>query len=301
MALPEKITHDALLGGQVTLRQHAAGYRVAMDPVLLAASVPATGGEAVLDVGAGAGAAMLCLAWRVPGIRITGVEVQSELVHLAVENIADNGLGERLEVMVGDLQRPPPRMVPRSFDHVMANPPYFEAGRVRASGKDEKATANIEGAGGLGAWVAYCLSMVRPGGTITMTHRTDRLAELLALLGGKTGDLVIFPLWPHDPFATEGTAEGPREGQRESASEDGRASMRGGVRDAAKGTKSAANNIADGDDAEPPVAAKRVIVQATAGSKGPLRLSAGLVLHKANGNPTKAANSVLRHGNALML
>jgi len=272
VAQPEAITRDALLGGQVTLRQHAAGYRVAMDPVLLAASVPAAAGEAVLDIGAGVGAAMLCLAWRVPGIKVTGVEVQSELVHLAVENIADNGLTERLEMMVGDLQRPPPRLVPRSFDHVMANPPYFEAGRVRASGKDEKATAHIEGAGGLGAWVEYCLSMVRPGGTITMTHRTDRLAELLALLDDKSGDLVVFPLWPHDPFATEDT-------------------------------KDASSNATDaaGADAELPVAAKRVIVQATAGSKGPLRLSAGLVLHKANGNPTKAANSVLRHGNALML
>jgi len=278
MAPPETISRDALLGGQVTLRQHAAGYRVAMDPVLLSASIPAAAGEAVLDVGTGVGAAMLCLAWRVPDVKVSGVEVQSELVHLAAENIADNGLAERLEVMVGDLQRSPPRLVPRSFDHVMANPPYFEAGRVRASGKDEKATANIEGAGGLGAWVEYCLSMLRPGGTITMTHRTDRLAELLALLGDKTGDLVIFPLWPHDPFATEGSSD--------SATRD---------------TKDAANNATDSTDAEPPVAAKRVIIQATAGAKGPLRLSAGLVLHKANGNHTKAANSVLRHGKALML
>ena len=278
MAPPETISRDALLGGQVTLRQHAAGYRVAMDPVLLSASIPAAAGEAVRDVGTGGGAAMLCRAWRVPDVKVSGVEVQSELVHLAAEKIADNGLAERLEVMVGDLQRTPPRLVPRSFDHVMANPPYFEAGRVRASGKDEKATANIEGAGGLGAWVEYCLSMLRPGGTITMTHRTDRLAELLVLLGDKTGDLVIFPLWPHDPFATEGSSD--------SATRD---------------TKAAANNATDSTDAEPPVAAKRVIIQATAGAKGPLRLSAGLVLHKANGNHTKAANSVLRHGKALML
>ncbi|HJN60801.1 MAG TPA: methyltransferase [Alphaproteobacteria bacterium] len=265
MALPEKVTRDALLGGQVTLRQHAAGYRVAMDPVLLAASVPAAPGETVLDVGTGVGAAMLCLAWRVGAIKITGVEVQRELVHLAVENIADNGLSERVEVMVGDLQRPPPRLVSRSFDHVMANPPYFEAGRVRASGKDEKARANIEGSGGLGAWVDYCLSMARPGGSITMIHRADRLAELLALLGGKAGELVIFPLWPHHPFAEDGAATEAEPG------------------------------------GQTPVAAKRVIVQAFAGAKGPLRMAAGLVLHKANGNHTKAADSVLRHGGALML
>ena len=267
MVEPEAISHDALLGGQVTLRQHAAGYRVAMDPVLLAASVPATTGETVLDVGTGVGAAMLCLATRLPGIHVTGVEVQRELAHLAAENIAENGLTERVEVMVGDLQRPPPRLVPRSFDHVMANPPYFEAGRVRASGKNEKATANIEGIGGLEAWTAYCLSMVRPGGTITVIHRTDRLAELLALLTGKSGDLVIFPLWPHQPFDENGGASHGEE-------------------------------ILPG---QPPIAAKRIIVRAVAGAKGPLRMAAGLVLHNVDGNHTKTADFVLRHGGALML
>ena len=260
MALSDNVTEDALLGGQITLRQHAAGYRVAIDPVLLAASVPAHESDTVLDVGTGVGAAMLCLAKRVAGAKITGVEVQRDLVHLAVENIAENGLTERIEAMVGDLQRPPPRLVPRSFDHGLANPPYFEAGRVRPSGKDEKATANIEGAGGLGAWVDYCLSMVRPGGTISMIHRTDRLAELLGLLGDKAGDVMIFPLWPRNPFDLEG----------------------------------------DGEDLAP-VAAKRVIVQALAGSKGPLRMAAGLVLHKDNGDNTPAADAILRHGSALIL
>jgi tRNA1(Val) A37 N6-methylase TrmN6 len=263
MALPEHVTEDALLGGQVTLRQHAAGYRVAIDPVLLAACVPALDGETVLDVGTGVGAAMLCLARRVARAKITGVEVQRELVHLAIENIAENGLTGRVAAMVGDLQRPPPRLAPRSFDHVMANPPYFEAGRVRASAKDERARANIEGAGGLGAWVNYCLSMARPGGTITMIHRTDRLAELLTLLGDRAGDVVIFPLWPHNPFETDDTEEGQAP--------------------------------------QAPVASKRVIVQALAGTKGALRMSAGLVLHKENGDNTRAADAILRHGGALKL
>jgi len=260
MALPEHITEDAILGGQITLRQHAAGYRVAIDPVLLAACVPALDGETVLDVGTGVGAAMLCLARRIPRVKITGVEVQRELVHLAIENIAENGLTDRVHAMVGDLLRPPPRLAPRSFDHIMANPPYFEAGRVRASAKNERVRANIEGAGGLGAWVNYCLSMARPGGTITMIHRTDRLAELLALLEDRAGDVVIFPLWPHNPFGSDGVEE-----------------------------------------VQTPVTAKRVIVQALAGTKGALHMSAGLVLHKENGENTGAADAILRHGGALKL
>ena len=57
-------TEDRLLGGRIRLKQPAAGYRVAIDPVFLAAAVPAEPHQLVLDVGCGAGAAMLCVAAR---------------------------------------------------------------------------------------------------------------------------------------------------------------------------------------------------------------------------------------------
>ena len=50
-----------ILGSKVSLMQ-LRGYRVAIDPILLAASVPAKTGEKVLDVGSGAGASSLALA-----------------------------------------------------------------------------------------------------------------------------------------------------------------------------------------------------------------------------------------------
>ncbi|MEL6264223.1 MAG: methyltransferase, partial [Pseudomonadota bacterium] len=62
------MTHDRLLGGRVGLTQPRQGYRAATDPVLLAAAVPAAAGETVLELGIGAGAAVLCLAARVPGL-----------------------------------------------------------------------------------------------------------------------------------------------------------------------------------------------------------------------------------------
>lgn len=266
----QKVTDNTLLDGRVSLRQHAGGYRVSIDPVLLAASIPAKNSETVLDVGAGVGAAMLCLAKRVNSARIMGVEIQRDLVHLASENISNNGFGKRLEIMIGDLQRPPPRLVPRSFDHVMANPPYFEAGHVRKSAKQEKATSHIEGTGGLNAWIEYCLSMVRPGGTVTIIHRTDRLATLLTLLDGKVGDIIIFPIWPHYPFLFN---------DEQSGSED------------FTGT--------DKIKIKMPVNAKRVIVQAISGTRGSLKLSSGIILHKNDGQNTQKADAILRGGKAL--
>ena len=45
--LPEGQSEDALLGGRVRLRQPVTGYRVAIDPVFLAAAVPAVPGDRV--------------------------------------------------------------------------------------------------------------------------------------------------------------------------------------------------------------------------------------------------------------
>ena len=108
--MPDALTEDSLLGGRVRLRQPAEGYRAAIDPVLLAAAVPARAGEAVLDAGAGTGAATFCLAARVPGCRIVGLEIQRPLQRLASDTARYNQLGPQVEVIEGDLGRPPPRL-----------------------------------------------------------------------------------------------------------------------------------------------------------------------------------------------
>jgi tRNA1(Val) A37 N6-methylase TrmN6 len=188
-------TDDTLLGGRVRLRQPRHGYRAAIDPVLLAAAVPARSGDTVLDVGCGVGAAALCLAVRVDGCRVTGLEAQRELVHLANDNVALNGLSDRVAAMHGDLLRPPPRLEPGSFAHVMANPPFLEDGMASAPSDDAKAAANIEGEADLAAWVRFALVMARPKGSITFIHRADRMEQLLAQLSGRAGEIVVFPLW----------------------------------------------------------------------------------------------------------
>lgn len=193
---PIAVTDDTLLDGRVKLRQPREGYRVAIDPVLLAAAVPAQAGEMVLDVGAGVGAAMLCLAWRVPGARVVGLELQRTLGQLASRNIDANGFDDRASIVIGDLQRPPPRLAPTSFTHVMANPPYMEPGRSDPAPHAGKAAATVEGEADLAAWVRFCLLMAKQHGTITFIHRADRLDQLLAILSGRVGDIAVMPFWP---------------------------------------------------------------------------------------------------------
>jgi len=189
-------TEDRLLGGRIRLRQPANGYRVAIDPIFLAASVPAEPHQLVLDVGCGAGAAMLCLAARVPHIRLVGLEMQRDLVRLAGDNAILNAMEARVSVMIGDLLHPPPRLSPGAFDHVMANPPFHETGRGTPAATPGKTGATIEGDADLAAWVRFSLAMVRPKGTVTFIHRADRIDALIGEIAGRAGEVVVFPLWP---------------------------------------------------------------------------------------------------------
>jgi len=189
-------TTDTLLDGRVILKQPATGYRVAIDPVFLAAAVPARPGEHVLDAGSGVGAAALCLAARVDGITVDGLDIDAHLVALARDNAGANGFARRITFHDGDLGRPPPALKPGHFDHVMTNPPYLAAGCAQPSPQAAKARATVEGAVPLADWLLSCLRLLRRRGTLTLIHRADRLDRILAALAGRAGAITVLPLWP---------------------------------------------------------------------------------------------------------
>ena len=120
------LREDGFLGGRLRIAQPVRGYRAGADAVMLAAACPARAGESVLELGCGAGVAMLCLALRVPGIALSGLEVQAEYADLARRNAAANGIPARIHE--GDLTEMPAELRAVAFDHVIANPPYFTAG-----------------------------------------------------------------------------------------------------------------------------------------------------------------------------
>lgn len=189
-------TFDSVLGGRVTLHQPALGYRVAIDPILLAAACPAEPGERVVDLGCGVGTAALCLARRVADVQCTGVDLQPDLADLANRNAQDNGLADRVSFIAGDILDRALPIYARPADHVIVNPPYLKRGAATPSENPIKALANIEGDADLAAWVAAAAKAARPGGTITFIHRADRLPELLAQLGSRCGGIAILPLHP---------------------------------------------------------------------------------------------------------
>lgn len=241
-------TTDAFLGGRLSLRQPAEGYRAAIDPVLLAAAVPANPGDRIVDLGCGIGTAGFCLLARLPGIRCTGIDLQQVLVSLALENARANGLADRYQALCGSILDAELLSTVSGADAVIVNPPYLPRGEVSLSAYPIKALANVESDAVLADWVMAAIRILRPGGAATFIHRADRLPELLALMRDGLGSFVILPIHPK-----AGTA------------------------------------------------ASRVIVRGLREKKGPAKLLAPLILHEADGHYTAMAETVLRHGEAIIL
>jgi tRNA1(Val) A37 N6-methylase TrmN6 len=187
----ETLTLDRFLGGRVIAAQPASGFRAGHDTVLLAASVPAESGSLVVELGSGAGVASLCLAVRVPGVRIVGIEIDPGLVRLANENAARNHLSDRVSFLVADAAT---AMVPAGeVDHVFFNPPFHpDSAHVSPVAARDRATRDSHGA--VADWTRTALSLVRDGGTVTGIVRADRVDDILDAARGHGG--TVFPLFP---------------------------------------------------------------------------------------------------------
>ncbi len=184
-----QLSDDKFLCGRLNLLQPLKGYRAATDAVLLAAACPATPGQSVLDLGCGAGAATLCLAARVPGLRHSGLELQPDYADLARRNATRNGVA--VEVHEGDLTRMP-KALRRDFDHVIANPPWYPPGGT-PSPRPGRATA-LQVSLPLMGWVQAATRRLAPGGWLTLIAGADSLPDLLGALAPKLGSAAVLPL-----------------------------------------------------------------------------------------------------------
>jgi tRNA1(Val) A37 N6-methylase TrmN6 len=185
-------TDGQLLGGQVSYAQPKQGFRSGIEPVLLAASVPARPGEGVLEGGTGAGATLLCLAARVPGLRCVGVERDPGLVSLARRNAAAN-IRAGLSFIEADMGALPDTGM---FDHGCANPPYHPAAGT-PSPSAARAAAKRGGSAMLHLWAAALARRLRPRGTLTFILAAATFPDCMAAFDSAGCPVVaMLPLWP---------------------------------------------------------------------------------------------------------
>jgi tRNA1(Val) A37 N6-methylase TrmN6 len=192
-------TDDAVLGGRLRLKQKKKGHRVGHDAILLAAATDARPGDRVVEFGAGVGAAGLALAVRCPGVAVTLLEIDPELSDIAAQNIARNGLGQRVRAITLDVTAPAEEFAAQgvglgSADHVLMNPPFNNPARQNVSPDPGRRTAHAAGDGILARWIAAAGWVLHSAGTLTLIWRADGLDEVLAALGDGFGGIAVLPV-----------------------------------------------------------------------------------------------------------
>jgi len=193
----DDLTHDAFLGGLLHLWQPRKGYRAGVDPVLLAATIPAVSGQRVLELGCGVGAAILCLGARVSGLALTGIEREVPYADLARRNG-----GDALEVFTGDIAQLPMPLRQRQFDHVLANPPYWRRDASVAA-DDPTREAALGEQTPLAIWIETAAKRLAPKGYLHVIHRAERLPDLLAVLPHYMGSIEVLPITARQGRAAE--------------------------------------------------------------------------------------------------
>jgi len=197
---------ETFLDGRVKARQPPVGFRSGTDAVLLAAAVPAETGQTALELGSGSGAASLCLAARVEGVAVTGIELDADLTTLARENAQTSGLAA--DFTCADVFALPSELK-RDFDQVFANPPFHGDG---AAPPDPARARALMDDGTLQQWLSLGLQRTVSGGFFTVILRADRMNEAMAAL--PRSGVNIFPLWPRIGMAAKRVILQARKGSR---------------------------------------------------------------------------------------
>ena len=107
---------------QFTIRHDRCAMKVGTDGVLLGAWTGVNHSRRMLDIGTGTGLIALMLAQRCPQATITAIDIDTEAVSQAIENVQSSLWADRVEVILQDICNYPTK---QCFDTIVSNPPYF--------------------------------------------------------------------------------------------------------------------------------------------------------------------------------
>ncbi len=171
--------------GPYVFLQDGTGQKLTGDTVLLSEFIPPVKSEnSVIELGAGAGALLLLLAWKTEASRMVGVEIDAKASLLAQRNMAQNGLSTRVEVINADYRTLPGMFGEGAFDVVVSNPPYGKAGSGRQCRTSERDAARREVHGTLRELIGVSRHLAGKDGRIFYVFTATRLKEMLRELEG---------------------------------------------------------------------------------------------------------------------
>jgi tRNA1Val (adenine37-N6)-methyltransferase len=173
------LTCDTLFNGNLIVYQLKAGYRFAIDAVLLAGLTKVRPHDRIVDLGTGCGVIPLILAYRNLGKHIVGLEIQPELVELAKQNVQVNGFTGKVQIHYRDFRNLSEEFRSASFDLVTTNPPYrrLHSGRLNPDG--QRAIARHELKSCLVDVIRVGSTLLCQRGRLSIIYPATRLVHLL--------------------------------------------------------------------------------------------------------------------------
>lgn len=181
--MSDRMTHDALRGYDLNIKQPDSGYRFSLDPLLLAGFVRVPQGAIVADLGTGCGVIPLVLARTCPDARFVGIENHPDMAAVAVENALSNHLADRIAIIADDIMTVRSHFPVSSFDQVVSNPPFRSPHCGRVSPHSGRDAARHETTATLVDFMTAAKYLVKPGGRICFIHHPSRLEEFIRCAG----------------------------------------------------------------------------------------------------------------------
>lgn len=190
-------TRDCFLGQTVPLIQPAKGHRAGTDAVFLSAAVPKEG--SLIDVGASTGAVGLMASRGQNRRNIFFIEQDSYLASLCQKNILLNNQDKAIVANCSLFDKKALleyQILPVKADHVVTNPPFFDASQVTISPDRKRSEAHVFSNVTLNDWLTACARLVRPKGSLTLIHRAERITDILNFFETGFGAVRIRFIYP---------------------------------------------------------------------------------------------------------
>ncbi len=158
---------------QFTVYHDRCAMKVGTDGVLLGAWTDVSNAHRILDIGTGTGLISLMIAQRCPEGKITALDIDSDAVSQAYDNVQSSPWPDRIEVILQDICT---YHTDRLFDTIVSNPPYFI--QSLKSPDIQRNTARHTDTLDAGRLVGKVASLLSPEGHFSMIIPSEQADEI---------------------------------------------------------------------------------------------------------------------------
>lgn len=168
---------DYLIREDLRIIQNDAVFSFSTDALLLGHFTEVRKRDRILDMCAGNGVIPLLLSDKGNNV-ITGVEIQPQLVNMAVRSVQYNHLEDRITMVEMDINALIQAYSPAQFDLITCNPPYFKANQTNQHQLEAHKIARHEIYCTLDDCLRVSNHLLKEGGRVVMVHRAERMLDL---------------------------------------------------------------------------------------------------------------------------